>query len=806
MHSKTTKSRLQNFGKHAQKQSKATSEDVPLPQTSDLPPAGCTTSQATNSIPQESYAISLDNQEQPIYLLGILDGVEEEGLPDLADSLSEMGDSDVDSEDGEFAYMFEENEDMEIQDFSELETFTKVLSEAQRIAVEAENERLKDHSRPTQYLRNSARTKRRQRAFQKDLAKKGFPSVLEWLKKSKPAASTSTQETISVSSEDSEDETQSSESDNEMVDSHYLVQDMSDFPTNSVEFHQEDSMSVHDQDATYLKDPAADAQKKIAELLEQLRNGQKPTDDTPPTESDQVLDQMNYTNIPKLRRACAALTVKSKDKKLDVLFRTRITGMVGTLNLYLDSQLSYSWREASLIAAKAQGKGVTHARNLRTWIHRYLGTSKLPVHSYGRLKGSILDDEDFSHLIQVHLTAIAKGGYIRAQDIVDYMQSTEMQQKLDKMGAKKKTISLRTAQCWLHKMGWRYGRKRNGMYVDGQEREDVVEYREEFIEQWKSYNKRMYSYSNNGEKFTNLQGFPVPPGQAFRLILVTHDESTFYETDRRKSVWSHKTDKAVPVKKGKGVSLMASDFLTVEWGRLQSEDGTEAARILFKAGKNRDGYFTSDDLIAQVDHAIDIFEGRTNGLATGLFFLTMHPAIRSVQMMPFLHVKCQNFPQKTGLIEKVVHMQSFYFDDDHPEMPGYFKGMEQIIRERGLYANRSARFIAAYDLGLSGAEAAWVNKKYHGHRTLPPIWIAYLEDLAALGAKPIDYPALPSRARPKLQDAEKENMWRRRWDIGVSYPAWRLSYGEITVDGVHESKGGTMMGGGGNVVKTGTGD
>lgn len=41
----------------------------------------------------------------------------------------------------------------------------------------------------------------------------------------------------------------------------------------------------------------------------------------------------------------------------------------------------------------------------------------------------------------------------------------------------------------------------------------------------------MYSYSNNGEKFTNLQGFPVPPGQAFRLILVTHDESTFYETD-----------------------------------------------------------------------------------------------------------------------------------------------------------------------------------------------------------------------------------------------------------------------------------
>jgi hypothetical protein len=29
--------------------------------------------------------------------------------------------------------------------------------------------------------------------------------------------------------------------------------------------------------------------------------------------------------------------------------------------------------------------------------------------------------------------------------------------------------------------------------------------------------------------------------------------------------------------------------------------------------------------------------------------------------------------------------QSFYFPDDHPSMPGWFKGMEQIIQERGLW-------------------------------------------------------------------------------------------------------------------------
>jgi hypothetical protein len=29
--------------------------------------------------------------------------------------------------------------------------------------------------------------------------------------------------------------------------------------------------------------------------------------------------------------------------------------------------------------------------------------------------------------------------------------------------------------------------------------------------------------------------------------------------------------------------------------------------------------------------------------------------------------------------------QSFYFPDDHPSYPGWFKGMEQIIRERSLW-------------------------------------------------------------------------------------------------------------------------
>ncbi|KAH8993202.1 hypothetical protein EDB92DRAFT_1796673, partial [Lactarius akahatsu] len=36
------------------------------------------------------------------------------------------------------------------------------------------------------------------------------------------------------------------------------------------------------------------------------------------------------------------------------------------------------------------------------------------------------------------------------------------------------------------------------------------------------------------------------------------------------------------------------------------------------------------------------------------------------------------------------------------------------------FANHSAWFIHAYGEGLTGAQAVWANKKYHGHHTLPP--------------------------------------------------------------------------------------
>ena len=243
--------------------------------------------------------------------------------------------------------------------------------------------------------------------------------------------------------------------------------------------------------------------------------------------------------------------------------------MVATLNLYLDPELSYSWREASVLAAKAMGRGIKHARNLRRWIKKYLQNKKLPLHHYGTYHASILEDEDFRGDIQLHLTEISKKGYVQAQDIVDYIATPEVQQRL---GTRARGIHVRTARRWLHKLSWRYQQKKKGMFIDGHERGDVVEYRKGFVERWKEYEKRFIIYDNDGNILSTPTGFPVAQGVRFRLILVTHDESTFYENDRRKIHWINDETKAVAEKKGEGQSIMASDFLTSEWGRLKYGD------------------------------------------------------------------------------------------------------------------------------------------------------------------------------------------------------------------------------------------
>jgi len=70
--------------------------------------------------------------------------------------------------------------------------------------------------------------------------------------------------------------------------------------------------------------------------------------------------------------------------------------------------------------------------------------------------------------------------------------------------------------------------------------------------------------------------------------------------------WVHKVEVAIPYAKGKGVSLMVTDFVSADYGWLHSPDGSQQAQVLFKAGKVWEGYFTNDDILWKATNMMDI--------------------------------------------------------------------------------------------------------------------------------------------------------------------------------------------------------
>lgn len=66
----------------------------------------------------------------------------------------------------------------------------------------------------------------------------------------------------------------------------------------------------------------------------------------------------------------------------------------------------------------------------------------------------------------------------------------------------------------------------------------------------------------------------APNGLTYpKVILLTHDESTFYANDQRKKRWHDKKKEPEPEPKGEGTSIMVSDFCTPQTGFLRSADG-----------------------------------------------------------------------------------------------------------------------------------------------------------------------------------------------------------------------------------------
>ena len=193
-----------------------------------------------------------------------------------------------------------------------------------------------------------------------------------------------------------------------------------------------------------------------------------------------------------------------------------------------------------------------------------------------------------------------------------------------------------------------------------------------------------------------------------------HDKCTFYANDRRIVRWVHETETAVPRAKGEGASLMVADFVSADYGWLTSLDGDQSTRVLFKAGKQREGYFTNKDILNHAGTAMDILDQDYRDEDHVLVFdnATTHlkrdeDALSATKMPKFAPKVGNNWGVEVdemdencnpvhGTDGKVLKMkvrmdnakfadgspQSLYWPEGH-ERAGTFKGMAAILVERG---------------------------------------------------------------------------------------------------------------------------
>lgn len=251
-----------------------------------------------------------------------------------------------------------------------------------------------------------------------------------------------------------------------------------------------------------------------------------------------------------------------------------------------------------------------------------------------------------------------------------------------------------------------------GQYADGHEREDVVQYRQEvFLPQMIAYFSRM-------RRWIEEHGWDIPPPVIRAIVVWFHDESTFYAHDHRVLCWVPLGTKPVPYAKGEGASLMIAHFVSADYGWLDAPDDTETACVVFKAGSGagRDGYFTNEEILDQFEKAmylvmkywpaddhVFVYDNATThrkreDCALSASKMTKWPSdnffvevnIKGADGKPVYGSDRKLLKEKRWMENTFFDgvEQSLYFADDHPIHPGKFKGMAQILTERGYDVSR----------------------------------------------------------------------------------------------------------------------
>ena len=373
----------------------------------------------------------------------------------------------------------------------------------------------------------------------------------------------------------------------------------------------------------------------------------------------------------------------------------------------------------------------SYGRIIRYWSEYFLSHQNLPSHRQGcHLKTpSFIDEEDIQNACRLWLRS-QRPDTICGASFANWVKS-DLHLKLNMN--QPINISDSTAVRWMHRLGMEYDQFKPGVYVDGHERDDVKEYRQQFLKRMQGYEKRMPQYVGD-EMETVIE--PELSGDEKRLILVTHDESCFSSNDGRKTIWMDK-DRNVLRPKGDGRSIMVSAFLCECHGLLQltpelaqkHPDIPKESYVVIKPGKNGDGYWKNSDLVLQLeqrvipifkilhpgDDALFMFDNSQNHHA-------LPPDALNAKVLPLKNNGSNVKAQRDGWLinsEGEVQIQKMTNEHGHP------LGLKAILQERGLWDStlsvQGARKLLSQQPDFQ-AQQEWLKEVISQHQGLLIDW------------------------------------------------------------------------------------
>ena len=228
-------------------------------------------------------------------------------------------------------------------------------------------------------------------------------------------------------------------------------------------------------------------------------------------------------------------------------------------------------------------------------------------------------------------------------------------------------VCCETARVWLHFLGFNMSDHQKGVFFDGHDREDVVEYRKDLLARLEKLDETTITPSTPCPSVVDGEN---------KYIRVYHDESTFYANADQTRFWNDGQSQVLR-QKALGSSIMVSDFIVEGYGYLCHEE--KAARLLLETQK--DGYFNSEMFLEQVDGAIDVFERRFPGV-TGIFLFDNAPSHRKYPPDGLNPANMNVYPGgKQAVMRDTVwdgSTQKMVLQDGTP------KGMKLVLQERGV--------------------------------------------------------------------------------------------------------------------------